>query len=256
MTIDALEGEVFALEELLILLVVFDETTRGVDGFGSTAYMAFATLLGAAINLHGYTMRVADMVAAGSVAFLAADTWFGPCADEPFQVILVYVGRPGGISRGVARSAVIDLVSFSGVVSDPASVGADNIVGEVVLCGGILVGTGDDEAVKIDKTSLPVIAADHVGNLIPGIPVRWIGYFCERIFRRLTVDDLVQLIWVTGKHEHVVGFAMTLLAGWAADILGTNTTNRTDGSLWSFRSSGARGSCGSDRAFRSAGADR
>ena len=70
------------LEELLILFVVLDETTADIDVFGVPAQVTKTTLLRITVNLHLHTLRILDMLAARSVAFLTLDTGFSPGAHK------------------------------------------------------------------------------------------------------------------------------------------------------------------------------
>ncbi len=125
------------------------------------------------------------MQAARPVASLALDAWLGPGPYQAWQVVLVRVLWPGRIAGGVAWAAVVWLFDLASVITHPARlVVPRDGVGKVVLGGDVLIYSSDDETILVNKASLPVIAANDVGDVIPGIVFGQLG---ERIGRRLTV---------------------------------------------------------------------
>jgi hypothetical protein len=53
----------------------------------------------------------------------------------------------------------------------PPSILPYGFVLKVVLCSAILI-TGDDVSIRVDEACLPVVAADNIGDVIPGVTFR------------------------------------------------------------------------------------
>ena len=79
---NAVQRDMLALKELLVLFVVLDKAALGVDPLGCPAQVALAALLRVAVDLHTHAVRVGNVHAARTVALLALDTGFSPCAYE------------------------------------------------------------------------------------------------------------------------------------------------------------------------------
>ena len=222
MAVHAVDRQVFALEELFILLVVLNKTTAGIDRRDITADVAFAALFCAAVNHHCDAAWIGSVQAAGPVAFLTPDARLAPGADQPWQAVLVALGIVAG---GVAGAAVVGLVFFTGMVAYPASIVADHRVGKVVLADIFGIprfarGVGDDVPFLIDEARLPVVAADDVGDVIPGVALRNFEDLGERIIRGLAVNHRVQLVPVAGLGHNGKSFLVASAAGITADIFG------------------------------------
>ncbi len=152
----------------------------------------------------------------------------------------------------MAATAVVGLFLLTSVVRAPAGVIADDRVGEVVLVeivghAGLAWRVGDNVAVQSDKARLPVVTADHVQDVIPGIAHGKFGDLREGVIRRLAIDDRVQLPGMSGSDEDIINAFMTCLAGLAADVLSTGQglsawSGWPGGSGRSSRSGGALGS--------------
>ena len=79
---DAVDGDVFALEQFFVLFVVLNETTTGVDFFFSPSEMAVAAGRAIAINVHAEGHRILDVSASRTMALLAPDTALRKGADH------------------------------------------------------------------------------------------------------------------------------------------------------------------------------
>src|SRR3990170_5368045 len=86
---DAIQHHVLALEQLLVLFVVFDEASLGVDRLDPPSAVTFAAQLGIAVDHHLHAWRVLNVQASGAMAGLTADSRFGPGADDSGQIVLV-----------------------------------------------------------------------------------------------------------------------------------------------------------------------
>ena len=123
------------------------------------------------------------MVASGTVTGFTLHTRCGKSAGHARKIILalsaiVLKERPPG---GVAGAAVIRLGARVFVRMIPNPFLRQQVVLDRVA--------GDDKAFLIDETRFPVISANHVADIVPGIAFRWVGDFSKWILRRLTIDN-------------------------------------------------------------------
>jgi hypothetical protein len=239
--IDAVKDKVFALVEFLVLFVVADEPPAGIYLFFRAAAVTLAAALSIADNLHMYTVGIHDVVAAGAVTFLTLDTRFSPGADEAGKAILV---ADRAVAGGMAVAAGIGFF-FSSKIWDPVPAHAQQSVLQVVLGGRVFI-AGDDITLRIDEERLPVIPADHVADIIPGIVIRGIGDLAEGVLRGLPIHHRIKLVRMSGLNEVGIDFLMAGCAGLRADEIRsrrgrfTGRASRTLGARRTSRSHGTR----------------
>ena len=85
----AVDDHVLVLEEFFILLVVLDEAVFGVDRFHAVTTVAFAAQRAAVIDHHLHAGRIGHVLAAGTVASLALNAGFSPCAHDTEHIVLM-----------------------------------------------------------------------------------------------------------------------------------------------------------------------
>jgi hypothetical protein len=189
------------------LFVMVDEAVLGIHRFDLAATMALAAQFSVTNDLHTEPARVGGMQAAGSMAGLALDARFGPGADDAGAVVLAALWA---VARGVAGAAVILQLGRARFILHPTGFLADDGVGEIVLVEIFRIAdhrarlVGDDVALLVHEARLPVITADDVADIVPGVPFGRVGNFCERILRWLSIDHRVELPGVARFHERVI----------------------------------------------------
>jgi hypothetical protein len=219
-TYHAVQDNVLALEQLLVLLVVPDKAAFSVDSLGLAAQVALTTLLRIAIHVHAHAMGIAGMQAAGAMAPFALNARLGPGPHDARQVVLVRTRWPDRIAGGVAGATVVRNVLLTGAVGHPPGIRADSLVGKVILGSGVCI-TSDDVAVLVDEASFPVVATNDVANVVPGVPLRRLGDFGEWIVRRLAIHHRIQLPGVARFDEHLKDLCVTCSTGFRSYIFGT-----------------------------------
>ncbi len=174
--------------------MVLNEAVFGVHRLNGATAMALATSFIAAVNLQRNAVRITHVQTARPVARLTLDAGGRPCAHDTLHVILVTIRA---IACGMAATTVIHKLGLTGVVSDPTGILAHSGIGEVILVQirGIanrrarLV--GDNIAVLVHEARLPVIHANHVGDVVPGVPFRWVLQLGEGVRWRFAINHLV-----------------------------------------------------------------
>jgi len=237
--IDAVKDKVLALVEFLVLFVVADEPTAGIYLFFCAAAVTLAAALSIADNLHMYPVGIHDVVAAGSVTFLTLDARFSPGADEAGKAILI---ADRAVAGGMAVAAGIGFF-FSSIIWDPVPAHSQHSVLQVVLGGRILI-AGDDITLRIDEERLPVIPADHVADITPGIAIRGIGNLAEGVLWGLPIHHRIELKSMSGLDEVDINVLMTSCAGFRANIVRSRrgrVTGRASRTLGARRASRSHG---------------
>ena len=134
------------------------------------------------------------MQAAGAVTSFALDAFFTPRADDAGQIALI-AGRL--VAGSVARTAGVFEILDARAVLGPAGVLARRRVGKVPLVQVIRVANGsaglvgDDKALLVHKAILPIVTADNVRNVVPGITFGQFVNRGERHRRRFAIYNLV-----------------------------------------------------------------
>ncbi len=240
----AVDGDVLALELLLVLLVVLDEAILRVHALHRVAAMALTACAAIGVDLHPHAARIRNVLAARAVTRLALDARFSPGANDAGELILLALRC---VSGGVARAAVVRELFDARIVGRPACLLADGRVGEIELvqvfrvADGLGCGhpVGDDIPVLVHEAGFPVVAADDVGDVFPliaGWRSRDLG---ERVLWRLAIHYLVELPGMPRLHESVVEFGMACLALGRADVCRAGDCAHSGRAGRSWRSGGS-----------------
>ncbi len=135
MTNNTINDDVFTLKQLLILLMMPDETTLGIHGLNRSSPVTLSALFGIAIDPQFFSLGVRIMLTRGTVAALASNTRFRPGADHSRQTILMTFGI---VARCMTRAAIVRPF-FTRMIFCPAGIRSNNRVGEVILAEKVLV---------------------------------------------------------------------------------------------------------------------
>jgi hypothetical protein len=124
--------------------------------------------LSIAVDQHLVGLGVRGMSAPRAMAFFTLNAFKGPGTNQARPAILITLRA---IAGGVAGAAIIIQLCLACVESHPPVAKFELLIEEIVLSCGILILTGNDEAILVDEPRFPVVAADDVANIIPSSQV-------------------------------------------------------------------------------------
>jgi hypothetical protein len=138
------------------------------------------------------------------VTLLALNPRLSPGTHDTWQFVLVRTLWPVGIPGGVAGPTIVWYVLVTGVIGHPLwIIMARDRVGKVVLAGVFRISRlarriGDDITFLVHKAGFPIVAADDVANVIPGVTLWRLRDLGKGVVWGLAVHHLIQLPGVAG----------------------------------------------------------
>jgi len=167
----AIQDDVLALEQTAYVILVQDETILGFHLLLHIAQVALVAQGGISLHYHSDTARVGNVEAARAVTGFTLDAGLGPRTRKTWQVGL---GGTGVVAGGVTSRTIGDELVFTGVIRRPTCLYVERLVGQVVLVEVLGVaryawGVSDDVAVGVQENGFPVVPADDVADIVPGV---------------------------------------------------------------------------------------
>jgi hypothetical protein len=156
------------------------------------------------------------------VAGLAFYAWLCPGSNQTRLIILI---PSRAVTGSVALATIVLKLRLARVIAHPAVVLKEDRVGEIILvqiCGigdHLARRVGDNIAVLVDEPGFPVVSADDIADIVPGIAFRRSFEPCEWVFRRLAIHHRVELPGMARFYVNIIDIRVATAAGLCADVL-------------------------------------